>query len=393
MTLPLQDSPADWPSKDKPGPVRLAWVLAWSIGALACATVLYAAWHTFTAAPRIDFVSFWAAGRLAIEGKGALAYDLDAHRAMELTFIDLRGFMPFAYPPPFLLLVAPLGFLSFPLAFVAWLIATGAFYVGTTRRLAPLPSSVVLSSVFSNALVGQNGFLFTGLFACAVEALRARPFLAGMLFGCFVLKPQLAPLIPVALIAARAWRAITGAALSSVLLLLLGMLAFGLDSYVACLRIMSEFGRFVSQGSWPWTEMASVFAFARYFGVPQGIAFAVQLAAAAAAAVLTWRAWASARESRAAVLAAATILVPPYLFTYDALFLVVPFAWMLQHGQKRAAVLVWIACMPPLLFYFHLYRGPNTVPIAAILCLWSISRAGSTETSREALQPICSRTT
>lgn len=370
------------------GSIRWRWVLAWSLAGLTVVTAVYAAWRSFETTPGIDFVSFWAAGQLAIRGKAALAYDLTAHRAMELTFVHLPGLMPFAYPPPFLFLVVPLGFLAFPVAFAAWLFLTGAFYLVATRHVAPLPSSIVLPSVLPNALVGQNGFLFTGLFACAVETFETRPFVSGMLFGCFALKPQLAPLIPIALVAARAWQAVAGAALSSLLLMLAGGVAFGFDSYLACAKMMAEFGRFVSQGSWPWTEMASVFAFLRFFGVSPAAAFAIQLVAAALAAVVTFRAWASEQESRAAVLASATILVPPYLFTYDALLLVVPFAWMLEHGQRRAAFLVWIGCLPPILFYFHLYPGPNTVPIAAIFSLWQMSRTARSDASAKVLVPI-----
>jgi glycosyl transferase family 87 len=354
--------------------IRWNWVLLWSVAGITIVTAIYAAWRSFLTRPGIDFVAFWAAGRLAVEGKAVLAYDLSAHHAMELTFTHLEGQMPFPYPPPFLLLVTPLGLLPFPYAFALWLFATGAFYLLATRRLAPVPSSIALPPVFPNALVGQNGFLFTGLFAFAVEALRSRPFVGGMLFGCFVLKPQLAPLIPVALIAARAWRAVAGAMVSTVLLLLVGLMAFGFRSYVACAQMMVLYGHFVSVGSWQWTEMASVFAFFRFFGVSQPVSFAVQLVAAAAATAVTWRAWASNRQSRAAELAAATVLVPPYLFTYDALLLVIPFAWLLKHGERGAAFLVWIACMPVIFFYFHSYTGPNTVPIAAIICLWRISR-------------------
>jgi alpha-1,2-mannosyltransferase len=355
--------------------IRWNWVLVWSVASITIVTAIYAAWRSFLTTPGIDFVAFWAAGRLAIEGKAVLAYDLSVHHAMELTFVQLQGQMPFPYPPPFLLLVTPLGLLSFPYAFALWLIVTGGFYLWGTRRLAPLPWSIVLPPILPNALVGQNGFLFTGLFAFAVEALRTRPFVGGMFFGCLVLKPQLAPLIPVALVAGRAWRAVAGAALSSVLLILVGLIAFGFDSYVACAQIMAEYGQRISRESWPWTEMASVFAFFRFFGVSQPAAYTIQLVAAAVATAVTWRAWASNKESRAEVLAAAIVLLPPYLFTYDALLLVLPFAWLLKHGEKRAAFVVWITCMLPILYYFHIYTGPNTIPIAAIICLWRVSRA------------------
>ena len=85
------------------GGIRWNWVLAWSFAGIAFATAVYAAARSFQTTPGIDFVSFWAAGRLVIEGKADLAYDLEAHRAMELTFVHLPGLMPFAYPPHFCL--------------------------------------------------------------------------------------------------------------------------------------------------------------------------------------------------------------------------------------------------------------------------------------------------
>ena len=48
--------------------------------ALACSTIFVltvgvSAWVYYSQSPAVDFASFWAAGRLAIEGSPALAYD------------------------------------------------------------------------------------------------------------------------------------------------------------------------------------------------------------------------------------------------------------------------------------------------------------------------------
>src|SRR4029453_3888640 len=56
-----------------------------------------------------DFVSFWAAGKLALSGTPALAYDNQALHALQAQFVTFTGHveMPFAYPPALLFLILP----------------------------------------------------------------------------------------------------------------------------------------------------------------------------------------------------------------------------------------------------------------------------------------------
>jgi hypothetical protein len=186
-----------------------------------------------------------------------------------------------------------------------------------------------------------------------------------------VIKPQLAVLLPVAFLAERNWRAILGAAASSLLLLTLAWLVFGPGAYRGFLAITGDYAGYMSGSRWNWGELASVFAFLRFLGVPQSIALAVQAVAALGAAFLTWRSWVTGDERRIAILAAATLLVPPYLFTYDSLLLILPLATFLRDEKHQwRAPIVWVLLLLPLLGYFGLYPGPNTVPIAAILSLW-----------------------
>ena len=70
-------------------------------------TAAVAAW-VYSKGPAVDFASFWAAGRLATGGSPALAYDIQTHRAMEMSGAHMGGLMPFPYPPPFLFFVVPM---------------------------------------------------------------------------------------------------------------------------------------------------------------------------------------------------------------------------------------------------------------------------------------------
>ena len=83
-----------------------------------------------------DFVSFYAAGKLADAGTPALAYDRAAHYAAEE-----RATAPgitynfFYYPPVFLLLCAALARLPYLTAFVVFEATTLGLYLLVVRRI------------------------------------------------------------------------------------------------------------------------------------------------------------------------------------------------------------------------------------------------------------------
>lgn len=344
----------------------------------ACAAVALA-WKR---AILFDFVSFWAAGRLVAAGHASLAYDIARHHAVEATALK-GGFLPFPYPPPFLLFVAPFGLGPFWIGLAGWIAVTAAAYCGTARRLAPIRFSLAQAAAAANFITGQNGFLTSAIFIHGTNLLGRRPMLAGATLGLLVIKPQLAILLPVAFIAGREWRAIAGGILSTLALLAIGVLLFGIEAYRGFLAILPNYSHWLSAGLWPWGELASPFALLRYFQVSQGLALAIHGVIAVAAAVLTARAWALKLEQRTAVLAAATLLVPPYLFTYDALLLTVPLAWLLRNERSRPwTAAVWILTLLPVVCYWTSF--PNTIPLATMLALWRLHRPAKADT---AVQP------
>lgn len=358
---------------------------AFALTALAFATIFVisipvAAWVYQSQRPGVDFVSFWAAGQLAISGHPALAYDINAHRAIEQTVTTLRGLMPFPYPPPFLLVVSLVAWLPYWLAYLPWIVVTSGLYLVATRTFVPLRFALAHPAALVNSIIGQNGFLTSGMFLAGVSIVTARPLLGGTILGLLVVKPQLAVLVPIALVAERNWRAIGAAAVSSLLLLALAAVVFGFETYKGFLAVSSQQAAYLSTYSWHWNEQVSVFAFLRSFGVGQSQALIAQGIVAVAAAVVTWRAWAAGLKQRAAVLAAATILVPPYLFIYDSLILILPLAEFLKDRQRpwRAAI-IWVCLLVPLFGYVDLYKGPNPIPVAAALCLWWLCGKSSRE--------------
>jgi hypothetical protein len=178
----------------------------------------------------------------------------------------------------------------------------------------------------------------------------------------------------VALIAGREWKAIAGGAASAATLSLAALLLFGTDAYRGFFQILPQYAGWMSANEWPWPKLASPFAFMRYFDVPVRTALAIHVAIALAATLVTWRAWARRIPQRVPVLAAATLLISPSALTYDSLLLIVPLGWLIK--EKRQPYLfaaIWL-CLLPVGLFDGRYGGPNTVPVAAALCLWALHR-------------------
>jgi hypothetical protein len=142
-----------------------------------------------------------------------------------------------------------------------------------------------------------------------------------VLLGLLIFKPQLAILLPVAVIAERRWGAMIAAGATAVAVLLLSTLAFGLDAWrgflgptLAMQKTMLSFGH----GPFQWM-MPSAFMAGRVAGLPAGWAMLAQAPFTALGAWLVWRAYRSDadRWGKAAILVTATFLASPQMFNYD----------------------------------------------------------------------------
>jgi hypothetical protein len=339
-----------------------------------------------------DFIAFWGAAKLAIAGSPALAYDPAILHKLQTAVAEFGPgqSMPFGYMPGFLLLVLPFGLLSYPAAMTVWVCLTLIAYLVALKRLVPRAGLLALAfpPVLVDCIVGQNGFLTAALFFGGVALLERRPFVAGLLIGCLVIKPQLALLFPLALLVSRQWRAIAGAAASSIGVALAGLIAFGPATMAAWLGSLPLFASIAKNGTVGWMQLASVYAAARQAGVAAGPAFALHMAVLAAAALLVWRVWRISNDmlARASTLACATALSSTYLFLYDQLILVIAFFWLA--GKKvRPAILVSLWCIPIVSIAQHAGKtGPiNLNPVLPICLLALIAR----ELWKDRSKPAC----
>lgn len=334
-----------------------------------------------------DFIAYWAAAKLALAGTPAAAYDnaaLHTLQAETVRFTRQAAEMPFAYPPAFLLLVLPFAALPFGAAMAAWVAATFAPFFIAVRRLVPKAGLLAIGfpPVLVNAAIGQNGFVTAALFLGGLGLIGSAPFVAGVLLGALVLKPQLALLLPVALLAGRHWLGLAGAALSSTAIMLIGLVAFGPETTRAWLSQLPLYGEIARNGLVGWERLASVYAAARQAGVPEQPAFALHIAIAFAAAVAVWRIWRSDAEplAKASVLAAATLLASPYLFLYDAVILVLPLLWLANRNAPLWVIAaLWLLPAVTIAQSFAPGGAVNLMPLLpiALVALCSLEATGA----------------
>jgi hypothetical protein len=327
----------------------------------------------------MDFISFWVAAKLAIGGNFAAAYDPVAHEPFQRALEAAGGLSGFVYPPPFLFAIIPFGLLPYGIAAGAWVVGTFALYLLAADRLAGEArwQATAFPPVLMNGIIGQIGYLTGAIFIAAASQLQRRPILAGALFGCLIIKPQLGLLLPVAFVAGRAWKAFAGAACSVLVLLLLSYLAFGGATFVATGKALSDQATLVFSSPLSYYKMTSIYAALQLAGLTPTAAGIAHGVVASLAAGLTWWIWSRPGDldSKVAILATATTLISPYFFLYDAVILIIPFFWLAGRGlHLKTLVLLWAIMLAHLAQGAQLIPFHNVMPVVPLTLLFLICR-------------------
>jgi hypothetical protein len=346
-----------------------------------------------------DFVAFWAASDLTLQGEAAQAYDFERIHAVEIATIggEIR-LTTWPYPPPALLLVAPLALLPYPAALALWLLLPLVGLALLLRRLAPHPLTPWLVPLFTGVSqclgIGQTSVILVLLLGAGLLTLERRPLLAGCCFGLLACKPQLALLLGPALLVGGHYRALAATAATFLLLALASWLAFGTAAWQAFFHTLPQIADWLAKGSLPYPLMATVFASARLAGLSAAHGYALQwlsTIAALAAVVWTWRRplplW-----LRGSALAAAIPMATPYGYSYDLALLSLPLAWLMWDGLTRgwrrgdfaALMLTWLT--PGLGWLLAEYTHILVTPLVLMLLLGTICRRAMTP---QAAVPQC----
>ncbi len=290
-----------------------------------------------------DFTNVYAAGRLALEGHAAQAYDWEIHKAAQEAVLgqSFDGYFGWHYPPPYLFVAAALARLPYAAAFATWVAVSAVPYAIVVRRLAGDPAGWLIAAgcplALHNVMIGQNGFLTATLIGAAVLMMPKRPWLAGVCVGLLIYKPQYGLMFPVALLAGRQWRAIAGAALTAAVLVIASCAAFGTETWTAFFDWLPRVSQaLLVMGEAQFGKMQSVLTLVRYLGGGDALARTLQGAASLGAAIALGAIWWSraAHDIKAAALATAALIATPYLFPYDMVVLALPVALILKHGAR-----------------------------------------------------------
>ncbi|WP_211708426.1 glycosyltransferase family 87 protein [Paraburkholderia aspalathi] len=380
-------------------------VLLYSCVMLVLNVIVLAAWGwsssgfmaTDVTRPGVDFSVFWTASHMMLNGSPAAVYDYPTFARAESTLFGAyvsHGFLPWLYPPTLLLLVTPLALLPYTLCYVlfvcvgGWLFATGTLGVsgiGAHFRRPQIAGLVVLAypGVYVAAVIGQNALLTAALMAFAVRWTGKNPVLAGICIGLLAIKPQLAVLFPVVLVAARAWKTMWVAAISVASFAALSVLVCGTQSLHAFAASTSFAREFVLESRMQyWFASPTPFAALRLADASVAMAYVAQGGVALIAAVAACYVWKRTDDlrMRAAALAVATLLANPYLWFYELTWLGVALACIavcgLEKGWRRGeqAILVAAWLLPLYEYLNRLSQLPQIGPVVLLLVLLAIVR-------------------
>jgi hypothetical protein len=374
-------------------------MLLWSGVAFAALSLALLAFHVvghmgaagFAGPPRPqlgdDLINYWSGARFAASGHAAQAYDHDLFFRFEQAIIGHgANFKIYGYPPVLLLLTRPLASLSFLPALALWSVAGVALSAALLARLVgwrlALLASVGAPAAFLNLVSGQNGYFTAAMLAGGLMLLDRRPLVSGALLGLLCIKPQMALLLPIALIAGRRWKSLAVAAASAAVLIDLSVLLYGVDAWMGFLDQMAYQRQLMELPHDDWFHrMPTVFAALRLAGGSVAAAYAAQLASAAlavGAVILAWRSRATT-EIKAASLVVAVFLATPYAWDYDMVVLLFAAAWLardgrraaLPPGEKIAAVALLVLPLPMVLLgvLLHVQIGPLVLWLMLALLL------------------------
>jgi hypothetical protein len=203
---------------------------------------------------------------------------------------------------------------------------------------------------------------------------RRADVLAGVLFGALVIKPHLALLVPLWLIAGRRWHTLGAMVLSALMLCLLSLAVFGPATWLAYPRSFHVTAMLMTQGAGQFfVRMVTPYALLRATIGPHA-ALAGQTVITLALALLVWRHTRQhgANAGTGALMLAATTVASPYLFSYDLAYWVQPVLWLVtiarEEGwrvwEKPVVIALWLAPLAARAVALPLHA--NLLPLAGL---------------------------
>jgi arabinofuranan 3-O-arabinosyltransferase len=378
-----------FPDVDARLKVRLLWALAAAlavVGALEFRTL-----YNFQPLG-IDFLPLWTAGHMAWSHPGQI-YDFAAvSHAQAWLLPSLHWLRPYAYPPTALLLLAPFGALPFWPALALWTaLGLGALLcagsrLAQSRRPLVLALMLVCPAVLLAAMVGQSILIAAALTTLAMVELDRRPRLAGLCLAlAAAIKPQVALLAPVALLAGGAFEALGSAAVFELVLIGASILLFGVGRWQEWLASLPAFQAVIETTPGIIPGVITPAGAAQTLGLTGIVATAWRAAFALFGVAVVWRAFTrkTAAAPRLAALSAGSLLAAPYAMHYDGTLLVAAAVVMAVESLEERDWIVRVLALGAVVEVTSAYIGLAMLLAFAVLSSLRTPRASAAEARLE----------
>jgi alpha-1,2-mannosyltransferase len=350
-----------------------------------------------------DFLYFYVLGSLASQHRAVDLYNMNAQATLAAERVPQSAgllYLPL-YPPQVSLFFAPLAHFSYLWALVLWWIGSATIYgicVFALWRASPnlrnqkvtvLLLALGFPAFFHLIAWGQTSALALACFTAAFFLFPAkREFLAGLVLGCLVFKPQLGLAVAIVFLSIGAWKVVAGALLSAAAQLAAGVLYYGIAplrqwlatmwKLPALLRLLEPrpYQTHCLRTFWSMLIPSATVALALY--ILSGILVL-------AMTISVWRRPQTPLALRYSSLLLATVLIAPHLTVYDLVILAPTLLllsdWLIAEPSHSSAptlgTLLYLVYMLPLVGpltrWTHVQFSVLTM-MASVYALWRISQ-------------------
>ena len=328
-----------------------------------------------------DFAVFWSVSQFIINGTPQNAYN---HPLLSEAFRNTlhqsdHFIMYWLYPPYALLINAPLALVNYKLSWLLFVIITAFWLTRAVTAIAPMPITLwaVLASpaLMCTTLGAQNGALNASLAGAGLLLLGTQPLLAGVCLGILSYKPHLVPLLFLMLLIDRHWKALASAVITILLLSAVSTLLYGVGIWQSWWNAIHDTSVNISNYTFPYEKMASVFGAARGWGLPADMSLGVHIPVAVAAIILLGKIWIQRRTSfdiKVTAIILTTLISIPYMYYYDYPLSLVALAFWARHATKAGwqkeeypvMLMIWLS---PLWLLINYIAAPLPVPTFVLL--------------------------
>jgi hypothetical protein len=332
---------------------RLALMLLLLLGAVTGALLLgLTVYQADLLAYRRDFPAFYTVSAVLLEGTLPLSalYDPGTFaEAMNDQVPEAQTYELFwLYPPITSAVFLPLALLPFEAAYIAWVLFNSACVALAARILGARPAYALafglLPLVAINANAAQTGGLVTLLFALSVKLLLngKREKTAGLVLSLLIIKPHLAALVPLFLVATKQYKTALYFCLSCAALLLFSLLFFSFDDWQAFLQSAGLASQKLRGGFWEWRHPISFYAAARALGASDWVALVSAAGLAVCVFLIAILVWRRERDPgrRSMGIALLSLFATIYSWPTDALILSVPLVLLLSDTPRNMRLLI-----------------------------------------------------